>query len=90
MDLFGGTKLAEPEPTTTVRLGKKAVQFPLRGKRREAVKRLMEILEELEGKEVVFTVKMGSKDRMHGSITAAANAAASASKRAFSASGNER
>ncbi len=38
MDLFSGVKLAEPEPTTTVRLGKKAVQFPLRMKRREAVK----------------------------------------------------
>jgi len=52
MDLFGGVELAEPEPTTTVRLGKNAVQFPLRKKRREAVKRLMEILEKLEGKDI--------------------------------------
>ncbi|MEA4879682.1 hypothetical protein SDC9_35265 [bioreactor metagenome] len=52
MDLFGGVKLAEPEPTTTVKLGRKAVQIPLRKKRREAVKRLMEILEELEGKDI--------------------------------------
>jgi len=42
LDLFDGVKLAEPEPTTTVRLGRKTVQIPLRKKRREAVKRLME------------------------------------------------
>jgi hypothetical protein len=35
-----------------VKLGRKAVQFPLRKKRREAVKRLMETLEELEGKDI--------------------------------------
>jgi len=52
IDLFGGVKLAEPEPTTTVKLGQKAVQIPLRKKRREAVKRLMEILEDLEGKDI--------------------------------------
>ena len=52
MGLFDGVKLAEPEPTTTVRLGWKAAQIPLRKKRREATKRLMEILEELEGKDI--------------------------------------
>ncbi|ADJ26478.1 conserved hypothetical protein [Dehalogenimonas lykanthroporepellens BL-DC-9] len=52
MDLFDGVKLAEPEPTTTVKLGRKTVQIPLRKKRREAIKRLMEILEELEGKDI--------------------------------------
>src|SRR4030042_744123 len=52
MDLFDGVKLAEPEPTSTVRLGRKAAQIPLRKKRREAIKRLMEILEELEGKDI--------------------------------------
>jgi len=52
LDLFDGVKLAEPEPTTTVRLGRKTVQIPLRKKRREAIKRLMEILEELEGKDI--------------------------------------
>jgi len=52
MDLFDGVKLAEPELTTTVRLGRKTAQIPLRKKRREAIKRLMEILEELEGKDI--------------------------------------
>ena len=52
MDLFDGVKIVEPEPTTTVKLGRKTVQIPLRKKRREAVNRLMEILEELEGKDI--------------------------------------
>ena len=52
LDLFEGVKLAVPEPTTTVRLGRKTIQIPLRKKRREATNRLMEILEELEGKDV--------------------------------------
>jgi hypothetical protein len=52
LDLFDKVKLAEPEPTTTVRLGRKTAQIPLRRQRREAIKRLMEILEELEGKDI--------------------------------------
>ena len=52
LDLFDGVKLAEPEPNTTVRLGRKSAQIPLRTQRREAVKRLMEILEGLEGKDI--------------------------------------
>ena len=52
LDLFGGVKLAEPEPTTEVRLGHRSAQIPLRKKRREALNRLMEILAELEGKDV--------------------------------------
>ncbi len=52
MGLFDGVKLAESDPTTTVRLGRKAVQIPLLKKRREAINRLMEILEELEGKDI--------------------------------------
>jgi len=52
LDLFDGVKLAVPEPTTTVRLGRKTAQIPLRKKRREATNRLMEILEELEGKDI--------------------------------------
>jgi len=52
LGLFEGVKLAELEPNTTVRLGRKAAQIPLREKRREAMKRLMEILEELEGKDI--------------------------------------
>jgi hypothetical protein len=52
LDLFDGVKLAEPEKPTTVRLGRKTAQIPLRKQRREAVKRLVEILAELEGKDV--------------------------------------
>jgi len=52
MGLFDGIKLTEPEPTTMVRLGRKAAQIPIRKKRREAIARLMEILEELEGKDI--------------------------------------
>ena len=54
LDLFSEAKVtvAEPEPMTTVRLGRKTAQIPLRKKRREAVTRLMEILEELEGKDI--------------------------------------
>jgi hypothetical protein len=47
LDLFVGVKLAEPEPTTTVRLGHKTDQMPLRKQQREAIRRFMEILEEL-------------------------------------------
>ena len=52
LGLFTGVKLDEPEPTTTVRLGRWSVRIPLRKRRREAIKRLMEILEELEGKDI--------------------------------------
>ena len=52
LDLFGGVKLAEPEPTTEVRLGRRSAQIPLRKKRREALTRLMAILAELEGKDI--------------------------------------
>jgi len=54
LDLFGEAKVAvaEPEPTTEVRLGKHSVRYPLKKKRREALARLMEILAELEGKDI--------------------------------------
>ena len=56
LDLFGGVKLAEPkpklEPATTVRLGHRDAQISLRKQRRETAKRLMELLEELEGKDI--------------------------------------
>jgi len=52
LDLFDGVKLAEPEPTTTVKLGRKTARISLRKQRREAITRLMEILEELEGKDI--------------------------------------
>ncbi|GAI45515.1 unnamed protein product, partial [marine sediment metagenome] len=47
-----GVAVAEPEPTTEYRLGNRVVQIPLRKKRREACKRLMGILAELEGKDI--------------------------------------
>lgn len=52
LDLFGGIKMAEPEPMTEVRLGHRSARIPLRKKRREACNRLMEIIEELEGKDI--------------------------------------
>jgi len=52
LDLFEGVKLAEPEPLTTVKLGRREAKIPLRKRRREAINRLMEILEELEGKDI--------------------------------------
>jgi len=50
--LFDEVRLEEPEPMTTVRVGSRVAQIPLRKKRREAIKRLMEILVELEGKDI--------------------------------------
>ena len=54
MDLFSEAKVtvAEPEPMTPVRVGSRVAQIPLHKKRREACSRLMEILEELEGKDI--------------------------------------
>ena len=52
LDLFEGVKLAEPEPLTMVKLGRREARIPLRKQRREAITRLMEILEELEGKDI--------------------------------------
>ena len=52
LDLFEGVKLIELEPLTTVKLGRKSARIPLRKQRREAIARLMEILEELEGKDI--------------------------------------
>jgi len=54
MSLFEEAKVsvAEPEPMTPVRVGSRTVQIPLRKKRREALTRLMEILVDLEGKDI--------------------------------------
>jgi len=54
LDLFGEAKVAvaEPEPMTEVRLGKRSARIPLRKQRREASTRLMDILKELEGKDI--------------------------------------
>ena len=54
LDLFSEAKvaIAEPEPMTAVRVGTRIAQIPLRKRRREALTRFMEILEQLEGKDV--------------------------------------
>ena len=54
LDLFGETKVEveQPDPMTEVKLGRRSARFPLRKKRREALARLMEILESLEGKDI--------------------------------------
>jgi hypothetical protein len=52
LDLFEEVKLEEPEPLTTVRVGNRVAQIPLRRKRKEAIKRLLEILTELEDKDI--------------------------------------
>lgn len=54
LDLFGEArvKVEEPEPMTAVRVGSRTVQIPLRRKRRDALNRLMEVLAELEGKDI--------------------------------------
>ena len=52
LGLFGDTKIEAPEPMTEVRLGRRSVQYPLHKKRREALARLIELLEQLEGKDI--------------------------------------
>lgn len=52
LGLFGDTKIESPEPRTEVRLGKHAAQVPLRAQRREASTKLMQLLQELEGKDI--------------------------------------
>ena len=45
-------EVEQTETTTRVRVGKRAAQIPLRAKRREALQKLMELLDQLEGKAV--------------------------------------
>jgi len=55
LDFFSEGKVEEPvapEPVTEVRLGHHSAKIPLRKQRREACSRLMEILTELEGKDI--------------------------------------
>ncbi len=52
LDLFRGLKLDEIEPTTELVVRKKTVRIPLRRRRRQALTRLLQILKELEGKDV--------------------------------------
>jgi len=54
LDLFSEAKVsvAKPEPMTPVRVGSRVAQIPLHKRRRKACNRLMEILADLEGKDV--------------------------------------
>ena len=54
LDLFREAKveIEKPEPKTTVRLGKREALVPLRKQRREALAQLMDILADLEGKDI--------------------------------------
>lgn len=52
LDLFEEVKLEESEPLTTVRVGSRVAQIPLHKMRREAISRLIEILTDLEGKDI--------------------------------------
>lgn len=54
LDLFNETKVEvrQPDPRTTIRVGSRVAQIPLHKKRREACNRLMEILQQLEGKDI--------------------------------------
>jgi hypothetical protein len=57
LGLFGEAKVEvrQPEPRTRVQVGTKIAQVPLRKKRREALQRLMEVLSQLEGKDVYIS-----------------------------------
>ena len=54
LDLFNEAKveIEKPEPMTEVRLGHRSARVPLRKQRREALARLMDILADLEGKDI--------------------------------------
>jgi len=54
MSLFQEAKVevSKPEPKTRVQVGSRIAEIPLRKRRREALQKLMLILEQLEGKDV--------------------------------------
>ena len=54
LDLFQEAKveIEKPEPMTEVRLGRRSARVPLLRQRREALAKLMDILADLEGKDV--------------------------------------
>jgi hypothetical protein len=62
LDIFSEVKVsvAKPEPMTTVRVGSKVAQIQLRKRRREAIERLVEVLNQLEGKDVYIGTYGGS------------------------------
>ncbi len=52
LSLLEGVTVEEPEPMTKVKLGRYSALIPLRKMRREALAKLMEILEQLEGTDI--------------------------------------
>ena len=54
LDLFqeARVEIEKPEPMTEVRLGRRSARVPLRKQRRAALARLMDILADLEGKDI--------------------------------------
>ena len=54
LDLFQEAKveIEKPEPMTEVRLGRRSARVPLLRQRREALAKLMDILADLEGKDI--------------------------------------
>ena len=62
LGLFGKAEVEgkQPEPRTRVQVGTRIAQVPLRKRRREALQRLMEVLEQLEGKDVYISTYGGA------------------------------
>jgi len=62
LGLFGEAKVEvkQPEPRTRVRVGTRIAQVPLRKKRREALEKLMQVLDRLEGKDVYISTYGGA------------------------------
>ena len=62
LNLFEEAKVEvkQPEPRTRVQVGRRVAQIPLRKKRREALQRLMEVLDQLEGKDVYISTYGGA------------------------------
>ena len=52
LGLFEGVQLEKPEKPTEVKLGRRSAHIYLRKSRREALNKLMPILEQLEGKDI--------------------------------------
>jgi len=62
MNLFQESKVefSKPEPRTPIRVGNRIAQIPLRKRRREALEKLLPILDRLEGKDVFIGSYFGS------------------------------
>jgi hypothetical protein len=63
MALFEEVKVEseQPQPPTTVRIGKREARVPLYKKRREALEKLKTLLAELEGKDVYIGFCNGAR-----------------------------